>query len=335
MAGRAVWLKREDLLPHRRAQDQQRARPGAARPAHGQAARDRRDRAPASTASPPPPRARCSGSTASSTWAPRTCERQAPNVLRMRLLGAEVRAGRRRAAARSRTRSTRRMRDWVTNVRTTHYILGSVLGPASVSRRMVRDFQRVIGEEARAADRWRATGGCPTAWSPAWAAARTRIGLFYDFLGDREVRLIGVEAGGRGRRARRARGALASGGALGVLHGTRHATCCRTRTARSQPTHSISAGLDYPAVGPEHACCTSAARHVSQLTDDEALAAFAALLAQRGHPARAREGARASPAMQRGPRRSRRTRVVLVNLSGRGDKDVQEVLRVEREGLDG
>ena len=239
-------------LPHGRAQDQQRARPGAAREAHGQARASSRRRARASTASPPPPCARCSASSASSTWAARTCARQAPNVSRMRLLGAEVRAV--DSGARTlKDAINEAMRDWVTNVRTTHYLLGSVLG-AHPYPMMVRDFQARDRRGGARADPGRRRAACPTCWSPAWAAARTRSGSSTR-SSTIPVELVGVEAGGRaatpGEHAARFLGE-SQGAAVGVLHGTR-TYLLQDEAGNVLPTHSVSAGLDYPAVGPEHA----------------------------------------------------------------------------------
>ena len=199
--------------------------------------------------------------------------RQHPNVERMRLLGAEVVP----VASGSKTLKdaiNEAMRDWVTNVRTTHYILGSVLGPDPFPR-MVRDFHRVIGEEARRQIRQRTGRKGPDAAIACVGGGSNAIGLFSAFLEDPTVRLIGVEAGGRGtglgeHAARFAR----DGGSLGVLHGTR-TMVLQDADGQVAPTHSVSAGLDYPAVGPEHALLRQLGRvEYTTATDAEAIAAF-------------------------------------------------------------
>ena len=174
--------------------------------------------------------------------------RQELNVFRMRLLGAEVRG----VESGSRTLKdaiNEAMRDWVTNVRTTHYLLGSVLG-AHPYPTMVRDFHRVIGQEARK-QILKAEGRLPTAVIACVGGGSNAIGLFYDFIKDREVKLIGVEAGGRGH-ALGEHAARFDGGAPGVLQGT-YSYVLQDKAGQIAATHSVSAGLDYPAIGPEHA----------------------------------------------------------------------------------
>jgi tryptophan synthase beta chain len=243
--------------------------------------------------------------------------RQAPNVKRMRLLGAEVRA----VSSGSRTLKdaiNEAMRDWVTNVRTTHYLLGSVLG-AHPYPAMVRDFQAVIGEEARA-QVLQQTGRLPELLVACVGGGSNAIGLFFAFLDD-PVEMVGVEAGGRsdqpGQHAARF---LGSGAGPGVLHGT-HTYLLQDEAGNVLPTHSISAGLDYPAIGPEHALLRDLGRvRYSSARDDEALAAFH-LLCEREGLIPALESAHALAFLVR-EREALSGKVVIVGLSGRGDKDL-------------
>ena len=247
--------------------------------------------------------------------------RQELNVFRMRLLGAEVRG----VEAGQRTLKdaiNEAMRDWVTNVRTTHYLLGSVLG-AHPYPTMVRDFHRVIGEEARAQIK-KAEGRLPTAVIACVGGGSNAMGIFYEFLKDKGVKLIGVEAGGRGTRlgehaARVAAGV--EGGAPGVLQGT-YTYVLQDEAGQIAQTHSVSAGLDYPALGPEHAGLRDAGRaeYVSA-GDDEALQACK-LLARTEGIIPALESAHAvAEAVKRAPR-MKKSEVLIVNISGRGDKDM-------------
>src|SRR6201987_5351889 len=181
--------------------------------------------------------------------------RQELNVFRMRLLGAEVRG----VSSGSRTLKdaiNEAMRDWVTNVRTTHYLLGSVLG-AHPYPTMVRDFHRVIGREARA-QILKAEGKLPTAIVACVGGGSNAIGIFYDFLKDKKVRLIGVEAGGGGE-ALGGHGAGCRGGSPGVLQGT-YSYVLQDSGGQIALTHSVSAGLDYPSIGPEHAALRDSGR---------------------------------------------------------------------------
>jgi tryptophan synthase beta chain len=243
--------------------------------------------------------------------------RQAPNVHRMRLLGAEVR-GVDSGARTLKDAINEAMRDWVTNVRTTHYLLGSVLGahPYPV---MVRDFQSVIGQEARAQFLER-VGALPDLLVACVGGGSNAIGLFHAFLGD-PVEMVGVEAGGRsGRAGDHAARFLGEGAAVGVLHGTR-TYLLQDEAGNVLPTHSISAGLDYPAVGPEHALLRDRGRvRYVAASDDEALAAFRLLASTEGIIP-ALESAHAI-AWVAANARSLAGRRVLVNLSGRGDKDL-------------
>ncbi|MGD0508230.1 MAG: tryptophan synthase subunit beta, partial [Terriglobales bacterium] len=204
--------------------------------------------------------------------------RQELNVFRMRLLGAEVRG----VDSGSRTLKdaiNEAMRDWVTNVRTTHYLLGSVLG-AHPYPTMVRDFHRVIGHEARAQIR-KAEGKLPTAIIACVGGGSNSIGIFYDFLKDKKVELIGVEAGGRGE-ALGEHAARFRGGSPGVLQGT-YSYVLQDASGQIALTHSVSAGLDYPSIGPEHAMLkdTGRAQYVPA-SDAEALEATVLLARTEG-----------------------------------------------------
>ena len=243
--------------------------------------------------------------------------RQELNVFRMRLLGAEVRS----VDSGSRTLKdaiNEAMRDWVTNVRTTHYLLGSVLG-AHPYPTMVRDFHRVIGREARAQIR-KAEGKLPNAIIACVGGGSNSIGIFYDFLGDKNVELIGVEAGGRGE-ALGEHAARFRGGSPGVLQGT-YSYVLQDPSGQIATTHSVSAGLDYPSIGPEHAMLkdTGRAQYVPA-SDREALDATM-LLARTEGIIPALESAHAvAEVIKRAPT-MRKSEVVIVNISGRGDKDV-------------
>ena len=256
------------------------------------------------------------------------CRRQATNVERMRLLGAEVVP----VDAGSRTLKdaiNEAMRDWVTNVRTTHYVLGSVLGPDPFPR-MVRDFQRVIGDEAKRQLKDR-IGRPPDACIACVGGGSNAIGLFTAFLADRRVKLIGVEAGGRGDRpGEHAARVGAGGGSPGVLHGTR-TLVLQDGDGQVLPTHSVSAGLDYPAIGPEHAALAELGRvEYTRVSDAEAVAAFH-FLAETEGILPALESAHAIAEAIRRARRLSRRNVLLVNLSGRGDKDLASVAAFDRE----
>jgi tryptophan synthase beta chain len=246
--------------------------------------------------------------------------RQALNVFRMRLLGAEVLA----VDAGSRTLKdaiNEAMRDWVTNVSDTYYLLGSVLGPHPYPL-MVREFQSVIGLEAR--DQIvELAGRLPTAIVACVGGGSNAMGIFDAFVADRGVRLVGVEAGGeqivRGRHAARF-----AGGSEGVLQGTR-TFILQDEDGNIEPTHSISAGLDYAAVGPEHAWLRGIGRaEYAYVTDDEALRAFQTLAELEGIIP-ALESAHAIAYTQKLAPELGPSAVLLVNLSGRGDKDVQSV----------
>ncbi|HTO75905.1 MAG TPA: tryptophan synthase subunit beta [Thermoanaerobaculia bacterium] len=250
--------------------------------------------------------------------------RQAPNVLRMRLLGAEVIA----VDSGSRTLKdaiNEAMRDWSENVATTHYVLGSALGPHPYPT-MVREFQSVIGREARRQFR-RIARRDPDAAVACVGGGSNAIGLFSAFLGSNsKTKLYGVEAGGRGPGPGE-HAARFSGGTLGVLHGTR-TMLLQDEAGQILPTHSVSAGLDYPAVGPEHADLAARGRvtYVA-VSDDEALDAFESLSRSEGILP-ALESAHAVAYASKLASKMPRSRWVLVNLSGRGDKDLEEYARL-------
>jgi tryptophan synthase beta chain len=255
------------------------------------------------------------------------CRRQRPNLDRMQLLGAEVVP----VDAGSRTLKdaiNEAMRDWVTNVRTTHYVLGSVLGPDPFPR-IVRDFQRVIGVEAKRqlAER---IGRPPDACIAAVGGGSNAIGLFSAFLGDARVKLVGVEAGGRGEApGEHAARVGAAGGVPGVLHGTR-TLVLQDADGQVLPTHSVSAGLDYPAIGPEHAALAELGRvEYVRIGDVEAVAAFHFLAETEGILPALESAHAVAEAIRRARRLSRRN-VLLVNLSGRGDKDLESVAAFDR-----
>ncbi|HEY1913891.1 MAG TPA: tryptophan synthase subunit beta [Vicinamibacterales bacterium] len=247
-------------------------------------------------------------------------DRQALNVFRMRLLGAEVC----RVDAGSRTLKdaiNEAMRDWVTNVADTYYLLGSALGPHPYPL-MVREFQSVIGREARK-QILEQTGALPTAVVACVGGGSNAIGIFDSFIDDRDVRLIGVEAGGelilRGRHAARF-----AGGSAGVLQGTR-TFILQDDDGNIESTHSISAGLDYAAIGPEHAWLRALGRaEYAHASDSEALEAFQRLAKLEGILP-ALESAHAIAHAGKLARELGPTATLLVNLSGRGDKDVHTV----------
>ncbi len=243
--------------------------------------------------------------------------RQELNVFRMRLLGAEVRG----VDSGSRTLKdaiNEAMRDWVTNVRTTHYLLGSVLG-AHPYPTMVRDFHKVIGRETRA-QILRAEGKLPCAIIACVGGGSNSIGIFHPFIKDKRVRLVGVEAGGRGSELGE-HAARFRGGIPGVLQGT-YSYVLQDDAGQISLTHSISAGLDYPSIGPEHAWLkdTGRAEYVAA-SDADALRACT-LLARTEGIIPALESAHAvAEVIKRAPK-MKKSDVVIVNISGRGDKDV-------------
>jgi len=243
--------------------------------------------------------------------------RQALNVFRMRLLGARV-IGVASGARTLKDAINEALRDWARSVGETHYILGSVLGPHPFPL-MVRDFQAVIGREARR-QVLELSGRLPSHLVACVGGGSNAIGLFHDFVASPEVELVGVEAGGIGIDSGRHAARFATG-RVGVLHGTR-TYVLQDRHGQILHTHSVSAGLDYPAVGPEHAMLhdLERVRYVS-VTDDEALAAFSELAALEGIIP-ALESAHAVAHARQLAREAGPQGLILINLSGRGDKDI-------------
>ncbi len=250
-------------------------------------------------------------------------ERQRLNVFRMKLLGAEV------VPVRSGSKTLKdaineALRDWVTNVRTTHYILGSVTGPHPFPK-MVRHFQSVIGREAKQ-QILEHEGRLPDYVVACVGGGSNAIGIFWEFLPHEEVKLVGVEAAGKGLQTGEHAASLCAG-TVGVLHGAK-TFVLQDEDGQIRDTHSISAGLDYPGVGPEHAFlkATGRAQYVA-VTDEEALAAFE-LLAKLEGILPALEPAHALAYACQLAKNLPKDAIVLVNLSGRGDKDVEVVMKV-------
>jgi len=255
-------------------------------------------------------------------------ERQRLNVNRMRLLGAEVMG----VDAGSKTLKdaiNEAMRDWVTNVRTSHYLLGSVLG-AHPYPMIVRDFQKIIGEEARE-QIVRLEKRLPDYLYACVGGGSNSIGLFHAFLGDANVKMVGVEAGGRGKTlgehaARLAAAEGFTGARPGVLQGT-YTFVLQTTDGQIATTHSVSAGLDYAAVGPEHAWLAEQGRaEYTAVMDDEAVAA-AKMLAHTEGIIPALESAHAFAELVKRAPKMKKGEIVIVNLSGRGDKDMETLSR--------
>ena len=253
--------------------------------------------------------------------------RQALNVYRMRLLGAEV-VGVDSGSRTLKDAINESMRDWVTNVRTTHYVLGSVLG-AHPYPIMVREFQSVIGIEARE-QILEAEGRLPDLLVACVGGGSNAMGLFHPFLGDRKVRMVGVEAGGTGPQAG-SHAARFSGGSPGVLHGA-FTYLLQDEAGNILPTHSVSAGMDYAAVGPEHSHLRETGRtEYFSVSDEKALAAFHRLSEVEGIIP-ALESAHAVAYVLEVGRSLPAGTLLIINLSGRGDKDVEAVARMEEEG---
>ncbi len=250
-------------------------------------------------------------------------ERQALNVFRMRLLGSKVTG----VNAGSRTLKdaiSEAMRDWTTNVDKTHYLLGSVLG-AHPYPMMIRDFQSVIGRETRK-QILALEGRLPHCLVACVGGGSNSIGLFYPFVKDAKVQMVGVEAGGHGVGSGK-HAARFSGGKPGVLHGTM-TYLLQDEDGQVNPTHSVSAGLDYPAVGPEHSYYHDAGRiRYTSATDAEALAAFD-LLAQKEGIIPALESAHAVAEVVKLAPTMKKSQILIMNLSGRGDKDVQQLAKM-------
>jgi len=248
------------------------------------------------------------------------CERQALNVYRMKMLGAEVvsvKAGQQTL----KEAVNEAMRDWVTNVRSTHYILGTAYG-AHPYPLMVRNFQRVIGDEARR-QILEKEERLPDLLIACVGGGSNAIGLFYPFLNDESVKMVGVEAGGLGILPEK-HAARFHGGSLGVLQGTR-SYILQDEVGQIQLTHSVSAGLDYAAVGPEHAWLHDQKRvEYTYATDDRALDAFMKLARLEGIIPALESAHAVAEVIERAPTMSKDD-LVIVNLSGRGDKDVAQV----------
>ena len=256
--------------------------------------------------------------------------RQQPNVYRMKLLGAEVRP----VESGSKTLKdaiNEAIRDWVTNVENTHYLLGSVLGPHPYPT-MVRDFQSVIGQEARQQIQ-AVEGRLPDLLIACVGGGSNAIGLFHSFLEDEGVMMVGVEAGGVGIDSGKhaARFADPKRARIGVLHGTR-SYVLQDEDGQIMETHSISAGLDYPSVGPEHALLRDQERiGYTIASDDEALEAFHLLSRLEGIIPALESSHAVAEVIKRAPTMPKEA-VIIVNLSGRGDKDLDTVIKRMEEG---
>jgi len=256
------------------------------------------------------------------------CKRQELNVYRMKMLGAEVvpvKAGQQTL----KEAVNEAMRDWVTNVRSTHYILGTAYGahPYPV---MVRNFHRIIGDEARA-QILECENRLPDLLIACVGGGSNAIGLFYPFLNDSSVRMLGVEAGGEGIMPEK-HAARFQGGSLGVLQGTR-SYILQDEFGQIQLTHSVSAGLDYAAVGPEHAWLKDSNRvEYSYATDTEALDGFLGLAKMEGIIPALESAHAVAGAIQRAPTMSKDA-IIIINLSGRGDKDVMQAAQKLGIGL--
>lgn len=252
--------------------------------------------------------------------------RQQPNVFRMRLMGAEV------IPVESGSKTLKdaineAMRDWVTNVRSTFYLLGSALGPHPYPR-IVRDFQSIIGIEAKQ-QILEATGQLPDVCIACVGGGSNAIGLFHAFRDDPNVELIGVEAGGLGVHTEKhaARFANPDVARPGILHGTR-SFVMQTEDGQVRETHSVSAGLDYPSVGPEHAYLRSLERaFYTSATDDEALHGFKTLCEYEGIIPALESSHAIAEVIKRAPNMPKDS-IILVNLSGRGDKDLDTVMKL-------
>jgi tryptophan synthase beta chain len=255
-------------------------------------------------------------------------ERQRLNVFRMRLLGAEV-VGVDSGSRTLKDAINEAMRDWVTNVETTHYLLGSVLG-AHPYPQIVRDFHKIIGEEARE-QILKAEGRLPDDLFACVGGGSNAIGLFHAFLGDENVKMVGVEAGGRGKTLGEHASRLAAthgftGAKPGVLQGT-YTYVLQTPDGQISTTHSVSAGLDYPAVGPEHAWLAELGRAEYTAIGDEAAIDAARTLARKEGIIPALESAHALGELIRRAPQMKKNEIVILNLSGRGDKDMDFLSR--------
>ncbi|MEK7162033.1 MAG: tryptophan synthase subunit beta, partial [Patescibacteria group bacterium] len=249
--------------------------------------------------------------------------RQQPNVLRMRLLGATVTP----VSSGSKTLKdaiNEAIRDWIANIKSTHYLMGSVLGPHPYPK-MVRDFQKVIGREARTQILNR-EGKLPDYLIACVGGGSNSIGLFYNFLKDKNIKMIGVEAGGLGIKSGK-HAARFEGGRVGILHGTK-SFVLQDKYGQILETHSVSAGLDYPSIGPEHANLENLKRvNYTYDTDAEALYGFK-LLSEREGIIPALESAHAVAIAVKLAKTLNKNQIIIVNLSGRGDKDLETVSKL-------
>ena len=255
-------------------------------------------------------------------------ERQRLNVIRMRLLGAEV-IGVESGSRTLKDAINEAMRDWVTNIATSHYLLGSVLG-AHPYPQMVRDFHKVIGEEARE-QIMEAEGRLPDLLVACVGGGSNAIGLFNAFLGDKSVRLLGVEAGGRGKSLGEHASRLAAadgftGARPGVLQGT-YTYVLQTADGQISTTHSVSAGLDYPAIGPQHAWLADQRRaEYTTVSDEEAIQAAKTVARLEGIIPALESAHAVAELIKRAPK-MRKDEIVILNVSGRGDKDMETLSR--------
>jgi tryptophan synthase beta chain len=249
-------------------------------------------------------------------------ERQQPNVQRMKLLGANVVP----VSAGSKTLKdaiNEAIRDWVTNINSSHYLIGSVLGPHPYPS-IVRDFQKIIGEEARKQIKQQANR-LPDYLVACVGGGSNSIGLFFDFLKDKKIKIVGVEAGGFGIKSGK-HAARFDGGRPGILHGT-FSYVLQDKYGQITETHSISAGLDYPSIGPEHANLQQTKRvEYTHITDEEALRAFM-LLAETEGIIPALESSHAIAYATKLARKLPKDKIIVVNLSGRGDKDLAQAIQ--------
>lgn len=247
-------------------------------------------------------------------------QRQKPNVQRMKLLGATV------VPVSAGTQTLKEaineaLRDWIGNIKNTYYLLGSVLGPHPYPS-MIRDFQKVIGKETKK-QILKQEGKLPDYLVACVGGGSNAIGLFYEFLDDKTIKMIGVEAGGLGVKSGK-HAARFAGGRVGILHGTK-SFVLQDKVGQIQETHSISAGLDYPSIGPEHSYLRDLKRiQYTYATDKEALSAFK-LLSETEGIIPALESSHAVAYAFKLARKLSRNKIIIVNLSGRGDKDLEVV----------
>ena len=253
-------------------------------------------------------------------------KRQAPNVERMKMLGTTVHAVS-EGSATLKDAMNEALRDWVANCDDTFYVIGTVAGPAPYPE-MVRDFQSVIGVEARrqCLEKY---GRLPDEAIACVGGGSNAMGLFAGFIDDRDVKLVGVEAGGKGIETGE-HAASINGGRLGVLHGAK-TMLLETDDGNILDTYSVSAGLDYPGVGPEHCHLHDTGRaEYTVITDDEAIAAFDALCRFEGIIPALESSHALAEAIKRAPRLAK-DKILLVNLSGRGDKDMENIMKYKQE----